>query len=224
MKEEQEAENRNSKIEKIRMILPILWSSYEHMYEARETATQNKINFLLIVVSFLPVICITLYATVKNELFLIPTLFQFLAVLVLLKSFFIVGRKASRIPWLDVSLPPKPLGDDTLRELEDDTFEVKLFAALKAAEEDTAFYLKEKNRIIKPALYLVILSIFLMALAYLFVLLERYEMLTPWFPYAGEGLLILFLFLLPFYEKIPLSKFNKKHEVFEQRIEDWAKS
>jgi len=216
MKEEQEVENRNSKIEKIRMILPILWSSYEHMYEARETATQNKIHFLLIVVSFLPVICITLYATVKSELFLIPTLFQFLAVLVLLKTFFITGRKGPRIPWLNVN--------NLLEALENNTFEIEFFAILKTAEEDTAIYLKERNEIIKRALYLMIFSIFLMALAYLFVLLERYQMLTPWFPYAFEGLLILFLFLSPFYQNIPLSKFDKNHEAFEQRIEEWAKS
>lgn len=224
MEEKLEFGNRNSRIEKIKMILPILWSSYQHIYEARETATQNKINFLLIVVSFLPVICIALCSTFENDLFLIPTMFQFLALLVLLKSFFVVGRKAQRIPWLNVSLPPKPLGDDTLRELEDNAFEIRLFAGLKAAEEDTGIYMKEKNRVIKLALYLIMVSIFLMSLAYLFVLMKRYQMLTPWFPYAGEGLSILFLFLLPFYEKIPRSEFNKKHEAFEQRIEEWAKT
>jgi len=227
MKEELEVESRNSRLEKIRTILPLLWSSYQHLYEARETATQNRINFLLVVVSFLPVICLMLCSHFENDIFLIPALFQFLALLVLLKSFFIVGRKSNKVPWLNVNISSKMLGDDTLVELENDTFDVKVFAALKASEEDTGAYLKERNKIIRLTLYLIISSILLIPLAYCFVVMKKHNMLTSfsWYAcaYACEGLLILILCLYHFYKKIPQSKFDKNHKAFEMRIGEWAR-
>ena len=228
MKEEQEVENRKSKVEKIRMILPILWSSYEHMSESRRTETQNKINFLLIVVSFLPVLCVTLYIALNSRLFLIPTLFQLLALLNLLKSFFIVDRKLPMIPWLNVSLPSKASEDDTLKELEEDIFETRLFAALKAAEEDSGIYLKELKKIIKISLHLLIISIFLIGLVYIFVFLKGDDRLSPDLIvcclYAGEGLLVLFLCLYSFYKNVPASQFKTKLDAFKNRIEEWTES
>lgn len=50
----------NNSAAKIKDIIPILWSSYEHIYEARETGTTNGINFLMIVATFLPIFCLTL--------------------------------------------------------------------------------------------------------------------------------------------------------------------
>lgn len=41
-----EERDRNTKIKDI---LPILWSSYEHIYEARETGTTSGINYLMII-------------------------------------------------------------------------------------------------------------------------------------------------------------------------------
>ena len=228
MKEELEVEKRKSRIEKIRKTLPLFWSSYQHLYLARETATQNRINFLLIVVSFLPVICFMLCSHFKNDIFLIPSLFQFLALLVLLKSFFITGHKASRVPWLNVNISSNILEDDTLSELENDKFDAKVFSALKAAEEDTGVYMKEKNKIINIALYLIILSIVSIPIVYVCNLISKHNMLTPLFwytcAYASEGLLILILCLYHFYKNIPQSKFDKNHKAFEMRIEEWARS
>jgi len=56
-----EEREHNSKVTKIKEIFPILWSSYEHMFEARETGIKSSINFLMIIVTFLPILCLTLY-------------------------------------------------------------------------------------------------------------------------------------------------------------------
>ncbi|MFZ5770864.1 MAG: hypothetical protein ACOY4W_05495 [Thermodesulfobacteriota bacterium] len=91
MTEEQEQKN-DSGTQKIKDILPILWSSYEHMYQARETGTTSSINFMMIVATFLPIFCLTLYNAFKSTLFLFPILFQVAALLILLKRFFIKGQ------------------------------------------------------------------------------------------------------------------------------------
>ena len=208
MKEEQECKNRITKIEKIKMIIPILWISYEHMSEVRRTRPQNNINFLLIVVSFLPVICLTLYIHFKSPLFLIPILFQVASLLILLKSFFIKGQM---IPWLKLK--------KTLKLLADDTLEIDLFAILKAAESDTGTYLKLLDTIIKRALFGLILSVFLIALASLFTFLNGSFSL-----YVGTALLlILFVLLYFFYNEIPTSDFKNNYERYKIDIEKWLK-
>ncbi len=197
-----------TKIEKIKMILPILWSSYEHMFESRRTATQNNINFLLIIVSFLPVICLTLYTYLKSSLFLIPAAFQVIALLILLKSFFI---KKQMIPWLKLK--------ETLEELDDDTFESNLFAALKALENETGIYLKIVEPIINRALFLLISSIFLIVLAFLFVFLNGSISL-----YIGTILLlIVFVLLYFFYKEMPSFNFTNEYTNCKNDIERWLK-
>ena len=208
MKEEQELKNRITKIEKIKKILPILWSSYEHMFEARKTGTQSNINFLLIIVSFLPVICLTLYTHFESPLFLVPTLFQVAALLILLKSFFIKGQM---IPWLE--------SKDTLKQLDDDTFEIHLFAILKATENDTYKYLQMLTTIIKRALFLLIFSIFLIVLAFLFMFLSGSISLYL----VIVLLLIVFVLLYFFYKEVPKSNFNNDCEDFKSNIEKWLK-
>lgn len=202
-----EEREHNSKITKIKEILPILWSSYEHMFEARETGIKNGINFLLIIVTFLPILCITLYIHFTSPLFLAPILFQVAALLILLKSFFIKGQ----IPWLEFK--------ETLSRLDDGSFEVKLFAALKAAENGTYNRLRALNTIIKRALFLLIFSIFLIALACLFMLLKGSVLL-----YVVTGLLlIVFLLLYFFYKDVPNFDFNNEYKQFKSNIEKWLK-
>lgn len=208
MKEEQEFKNRMTKIEKIKMILPILWSSYEHMFEVRRTATQNNINFLLIIVSFLPVICLTLYIYLKSSLFLIPAAFQIIALLILLKSFFIKGWM---IPWLKLK--------ETLKELDDDTFESDLFAALKAFENDTGIYLEIVKPIINRALFLLISSIFLIVLAFLFMFLNGSILLYI----VTILLLIVFVLLCFFYKEMPTFNFTNEYTNCKNDIERWLK-
>lgn len=208
MTEEQEHNNKITKIEKIKKLLPILWSSYEHMFEARKTGIQNNINFLLIIVSFLPVICLTLYIYFKSPLFLIPTLFQVVALLILLKSFFIKGQM---LPWLEL--------EETLKQLDSDTFEIDLFATLKAAENDTFIYLKILKTIIKRALFLLILSIFIVVLALLFMFLNG----SNSFYIVTVLLFIVAVLLYFFYKEMP--KFNIKNDYmnFKNDIEMWLK-
>ena len=151
---------------------------------------------------------LALYIHFNSPLFLIPTLFQVAALLILLKSFFIKGQ---RIPWLELK--------DTLEQLEDDTFEIDLFAKLKAAESDTFIHLKILNTVIKRALFLLILSIFLIVLAFLFMFLGGSISL-----YAGTVLLlIIFVLLYFFYKQIPTFKFKNNYEDSKNKIEKWLK-
>src|SRR3989344_7422030 len=76
---------------KLKEILPLFWNSYQHMYDVRERNIQTTINFLLIITTFLPILCVTFYTTklFDNKIILIPILFQILALLILLKSFYL---------------------------------------------------------------------------------------------------------------------------------------
>ena len=214
MKEEQ----TNNKIKKIEKILPLLWNSYEHMFGARRTGIQNNLNFLLIIASFLPAICFMSYFYFKKPLFLIPTVFQFSAILILLKSFFIKGKKGKkgkkgpRIPWLEL--------EKTILQLENKTFEIDLCANLKAAENDTWIYMGTLNKIIRKALILLILSIFLIALLFLSELLNGSFSL-----YIGAVLLLLLLFLLLhfYYERLPKFNYENDYERYKNIIDKWLK-
>lgn len=192
---------------KIKEILPILWSSYEHMLEARETGVKNIINFLLVVVSFLPVICLALYDLFKSPLFLVPTLFQVASLLILLKSIFIKGQ----IPWLEFK--------ETLSQLDDDTFESKLFATLKAAETGTYIRMQALSTVIKRALFLLVFSIFLILLTGLFMFLKVSIIL-----YIVTILLVfVFSLLYFFYKDVPPFEFSSEYEKFQRDIEKWLK-
>jgi hypothetical protein len=200
----------NNKITKIKEVLPILWSSYEHMYQARETHVRNNMNFLLIVVSFLPVICLALCSIFKNRIFLIPTLFQVASLLILLKSFFVKGV----VPWLEFELVQS--------HIDDDTFEIDLFAALKAFENITNKRMQTFHAITKRALILLIFSIFLVLLMCLFMFLRGGILL-----YVFTTALLGFIFLAFFYKKDPSFKFKKEwekeYEDFKNHIEKWLK-
>lgn len=203
-----EDQDRNIKITKIKEILPILWSSYEHMFEAREIGIKNNINFLLIIDSFLPVICLTLYNIFKSPLFLVPTFFQAVALLILLKSFFIKGQ----IPWIE--------SEKTLLQFDDDTFDVKLFATLKAAENGTYIRMQALSVIIKRALFLLIFSIFLIFFSCLFIFLKGSYLL-----YIGTALLVFaFSLLYFFYKETPNFDFDTVYKDFETNIEKWLKN
>lgn len=189
-------QEQNISSAKIKEFLPIIWSSYEHMYEARETNTRNSINFLLVVVTFLPILCLSLYNRFPSTLFLIPALFQGAALLILLKSFFVKAQ----IPWLEC--------EKTLRQLDDGSFADELFFTLKAVEGDTYDRLQALREVIRRALFLMIFSIFLIALAGLFIFLKgSFEL------YVATALLSLaFLLLHFFYKEVPKSDFDKRRE------------
>jgi hypothetical protein len=194
-------------IGEIKDILPILWSSYEHMYEVRETGTTTGINFLMIIATFLPIFCLTLYLAFTSPLFLFPILFQVAALLILLKRYFIQGQ----IPWLELK--------ETLSQLDDNSFAVELLATLKAAETDTYMRLGALTTVIKRALVLLVFSIFLTALASLFMLLKGSVLL-----YVTTALLaIVFLLLCVFYKQVPRFDFANEQKNVKNDIEKWLK-
>jgi len=184
----------------------MLWSSYEHMYNVRETGTTNGINYLMIVATFLPIFCLTLYMEFKSQFFLIPIFFQIAALLILLKRFFIKGQ----IPWLELKT--------TLSQLDESAFESYLFATLKAAEADTWRRLGALNSIIKIALFLLVISIFLTALGSVFKFTNGFSIQF----YIVTGLLVVvFLFLYLFYKKVPESKLNEEEKIDMKEINKW---
>jgi len=124
-----------------------------------------------------------------------------------LKSFFIKGQ----IPWLKFK--------ETLSQLDDNSFEVELFATLKAAENGTYNRSLALNTVIKRALFLLIFSIFLIALASLFMLLKGSVLLYV----VTVLLLIVFLLLYFFYKEVPNFDFNNEYKDFKSNIEKWLK-
>lgn len=199
---------QNSISQKVNDILPILWNSYEHMYQARETGTTTGINFLMVVATFLPVFCLTLYTAFdKSQFFLFPIVFQMAALLILLKRFFIKGQ----IPWLELKT--------TLSKLDDNSFAIWLFATLKASENGTWNRLKALEILIARSLFLLIFSIFLTALAFLFKLLEGGLSL-----YIATAMLIfLFSLLYFFYKQTPGVQFDSDEKIFKNVIDEWSK-
>jgi hypothetical protein len=190
---------------KIKDILPILWSSYEHMFEVRETGTTNGIHYLMIVATFLPVFCLALYTAFTGPLFLVPILFQIAALLILLKRFFIKGQ----IPWLEM--------EKTLSQLNDNDFEAALFATLKATEVDTWIRMRAFQTIINRALFLLVFSIFLTALASVFMFINGSIQL-----YVVTALLVVvFSFFFFFYKEVPESKVNDDEKRYTDEIKKW---
>jgi membrane protein implicated in regulation of membrane protease activity len=197
-------QNRHNKIKDI---LPILWSSYEHIYDVRETSTTNGINYLMIVATFLSVFCLTLFMAFTNHLFLFPIFFQIVALLILLKRFFIKGQ----IPWLEL----KP----TLSQLDDNAFESYLIATLKAAEADTWRRLGALNTIIKSALFLLIFSILLTSIASVFMLTNGFNILSIVLTILLVVVFSFFYFF--FYKKTPESKLNDQETIYINEINNW---
>ncbi|MGE4545393.1 MAG: hypothetical protein AB7D06_14925 [Pedobacter sp.] len=190
---------------KIKDILPILWNSYEHIYEVRETSTTSSINYLMIIATFLPLFCLTLYGAFKIVLFIIPILFQIIALLILLKRFSIKGS----LPWFELK--------EILSQLDKNDFEAAFLAELKAAEDDTWRCLVEYRTIIKRALFLLVFSIFLIALASVFMIMNGSTQLYV----VTVMLLVVFLLLYFFYNEVPESKFNSDKEKYKDEIKKW---
>ena len=175
------------------------------MLDVRETGTTNGIHYLMIVATFLPIFCLTLYMAFKNPLFLVPILFQIAALLILLKKFFIKGQ----VPWLELKY--------TLSQLDDNAFEASLFATLKAIEDDTWKRLGAFSTIIKRALFLLVFSIFLTALASVFMFMNGNILLYV----VTVLLVVVFSFLYFFYKEVPESKFNDDEKRYMNEIKKW---
>jgi len=147
-----------------------------------------------------------LFSFFKEKLFLVPTILQFTALLILLKSFFL---KVQQIPWLPI--------EETTNDLDKKEFDIKLFACLKAAEDDTGLYRKELDKIEKLALFFLIASIIFIVLSFLFMFFNGDLQL-----YFCTGLLILLLLALMFYyRKQPKFDFSRKEEEYLKKLREW---
>lgn len=198
------SKNISEKRKKIAKIIQPLWDSYQHMYTVRKSNTQNNINFLLIVVSFLAVMSITLYTYFKYDPFLFPILFQVAALLILFKSFFISGK----IPWLELK--------EILKNLDDNDFEESLFATLKAAEDETYKELKEMGKLIKVSLYLILFSLYSTILAVNFIFFENTILYFLTIIITG-----VFAYLIYYYQKRPAFTFDDDYKRYKSEIKKW---
>jgi len=202
-------DNTNSERKKgeIRKVLPLLWQSYQHVYNVRETSTQNRINFLLIVTTFLPVLSASLYARFSNDLLLLPILLQTIALLILLKDFFIRGRS---IPWFET--------EQLFKDLENGNFEAASFATLKAAEADTHINLVESRKIINAALALLFLSLFAMIEAVLYMLFSPDTMFLALTAINIFGFAVLYA---AYYRRSPKFNFSRDYGKYKEEIDEW---
>ncbi len=196
----------NKRRERIRQILQPLWDTYQHMYNSRRNNVSNRINFLLVVVSFLPVISITFFNHYKNESFLVPATLQILALLILMKSFFV---KSERIPWIDP--------DKILVTLDRNKFEEDFFAQLKAAEGYTHTYMSTMEKIMKYPRYLLIFSIYATFVIFPFIYLNDYNLI-----YIAV-LLITIIFLILFNYYLEPIEYDESYSREFERIEKWLK-
>jgi len=194
------------KVNRLRELLPLFWNSYQHMYDARKTNIQNNINFLLLIISILSVISITLLTYFENLYFLFPLLIQFLAFIILLRSFFI---KAPQIHWFELK--------ETLKNLDSDNFDEEFIVTLKALEDDTYIYLEEMGNIKNLSLYSLIFSLYNILLALAFIYLDKMNLFF---------LIILlnicfFLIISVYYKKQPKFKFKENYNKYKEEIEKW---
>jgi hypothetical protein len=200
MKEEQ-----IKKINEIKRILPIVWNSYEHMRDVRMRESNNFRNFLLIIISFLPIISLTLFTYFRNELFFIPIAFQILSFILLIKTYFVHGPQ---VPWINP--------DHIFGELDDGMFETRFFITLKALENDTFMQLREVGKWITYSVYSLLLSVYLLVLGGFFMYLDGILL------YYLAGLLtILVIFIYRFYIKQVKYSYDVNCKKYSNKMGEW---
>ncbi len=200
-KEEKESE--------LKRILPIIWNSYQHMYDVRSSNIQNRANFLLIIISFLPILSFIMFSYFKSEIFLLPILFQFLAFIVLIKSFFI--RNWPLVNWLELK--------ETLKSIEKNEFDKNLFSSLKSLENTTWLYYNEMNKIVKISIYLLLLSFYGMILAlFSFYFNFNFYLYTLIFIL---GLLPVLIFFFYYAQPKLIKLYNARFKEFIEDVEKW---
>ena len=199
---------KDDKKKEIRRILPLVWNSYQHMYDLRENSISNKINYLLIVISILFATYFGFFSYFKENLFLIPFAFQIAGFLILLKVFYVKGKM---LHWFEF--------DETLKNIEEEVFNEKLFADLKALENDTMTNLDEMRKIITYSLIPVSFSV------YLFVLLGLYK--VRWINFTTFSLISLIFLLINIYfynKRQPEFKANQSSDNYFKKLLNWENS
>lgn len=187
----------------------LFWNAFQHMFDVRERNAENRINFLLLISTFLPILSITLYSidSFNNLIVLIPIVFNFLSIIILLKNFF---YSSNSLVWFDFKI--------TLNSMKEEKLYKDFFCLLKALESGTW---KETNykysKIIKPALYLTIFSLFANILSVIFVFLKIQIVVYL-------VVLILFLFfcsLLVFYYKPIIIETEKENQKYVKQLNEY---
>lgn len=139
-----------NRLNELKEVLPLLWNSYQHMYDTREHNLQNNINFFLVISTFLPLFCIGLYSTTRfeNPIILSPVIIHFYSIIILLRSFSI---KSSPVYWFEFNT--------LLNRLEDESLIPKFVAEIKALEGVTYTNMIVRGNIIKKVTSLIIISL-----------------------------------------------------------------
>ena len=200
---------RQDKIQRLKESLPFFWNSYQHMYDVREKKSQEIINFLLIISTFLPILSVTLFTSglFSNIIILFPIIPQISSIILLLRGFVI----NTSVHWFKLNW-------DFLSGLEDEGFEKDFISQLKVIEDSTWRSMILKGETIKKSRYLIIFSLFSLLLSILFILLhgEIYIYIITFILVWGFSYLLIIYFSKP----IDLSGYKSK-EQYIKIIDDW---
>lgn len=198
---------KKQKKHKIKEIIPVLWEIYKHIYDVRDKNISNGINYLMIVATFLPIFNFMLYQNFDDQIFLLPIIFHFAALLILFKRFFISGK----IPWLS--------SKEIFNNIDNQSIETELFSDIKSAEQDTRYRLIKYRRIIKVSLFLIVYSIFLTGLAFLYFKFRESNSLF----YIVSLITFLFALILLFYFNWQEFDFDKEKDKVKDELKAWIR-
>lgn len=201
--------NKKDRRKELRSFLPLFWNSYQHMYDVRATNTQSRINFLLVIISILSLICFEL-SRISN-LFLIPLIPQTIAFLLLLKVFFI---EPPQIHWFNMT---KFLSKEiVLEDIQNGKLDRNLVAELKSREDDTWSYLVDMGKIVRASIRLLLLSLFLIMLLSIIIYFSNWELYIAIF-----FLIVSSLLIYSYYKKQPPYAFEGHFENYKKQIDGW---
>ena len=209
IKETEKEKKPLEKIKKLEKYLPLFWNSYQHMYDVRERNIQSNINFLLVVTTFLPAFCIALFNTKQfsSTLILFPIIFQFIALIILLRSFFMKG---SSVHWFKLG--------DMLKEFDENKFEINLISDLKSLEAMTHVSMRAKAELIKVSVYFILISLLLGLLSIIFILLDGNMNIFLLFVII---IFVLSFLIFKFYKKQPEYKFKEDYKSYNYSLNKW---
>ena len=197
----------DEKKKEIARILPLAWNSYQHMYDVRENNISNKINFLLVIISFLSVMSIEFFTYFEENLFFLPLFFQLMAFLMLLKTFFIKGKM---VHWFKL--------DETLEDIKNKEINEKTLATLKALENDTWINLIVIKTIIDWSLYFILISLWNLSMVLIYSI--GYAEIS----YFAFISIIFLIFFYVYKKNQPEFKVKENSENYLKEILKWEES
>jgi hypothetical protein len=180
------------------------------MYDMRVNQINNTVNLLLIIISFLPIISLTLMNYFKETIFLIPIIFQLLAFFVIITIFFVESPK---VHWFRI------VDNDILKEIDKEKFDINLLADLKSIENMTWVYLDDfAKKIIRTSIYLILFSLYLIGLAFIFI----FYINNNWEYILTSIVTSIFFTGLLIIKNIKLKyNYNSDFNKFKKQIEEW---